>query len=74
MSRFRVVAGHRGRPPSCSFDLDADDPDAALEKVTAALRTLYGSDWWADVAQFETERIPERGMAAYEQSDHAEKA
>jgi hypothetical protein len=74
MSRFRVVAGHQGRPPSCSFDLDADSADSALEKVTTALRTLYGSEWWANVAQFETEHMPERGMAADEQSDQAEKA
>jgi hypothetical protein len=74
MSLFRVVAGHQGKPPSCSFDLEAGDPDSALAKVTTALRTLYGSDWWADVAQLETQPIPERGMAAYELSDQAENA
>jgi hypothetical protein len=74
MSRFRVVAGHTDRPPSCSFDLDADSADAALRTVTTALRALYGRDWWADVVQLDGASRPERGMAARDTPDHAESA
>ncbi len=45
-----------------------------MEKVTIALRALYGRDWWADVAQLETTPIPGRGMAARDTPDHAESA
>jgi hypothetical protein len=61
MSRFRVVAGPTGRPPTCSFDLIADRADAALEKVTTALRVLYGADWWADVHEFADDGHPRSG-------------
>ena len=51
-----------------------DFADTALEKVTTALRAVYGRDWWADVTQLETMHIPGRGMAAFDTPDHAESA
>ena len=36
-----------------TFEIESDAPEAALELVTRAFRSVYGLEWWAEVVELE---------------------
>jgi hypothetical protein len=59
---LRVESGSSTR---FTFEVDAPSPEGACELVTTLLRSVYGLNWWADVAAVCPAQSPQARTAAW---------
>ena len=48
-----------------TFEVEAESPERACERVTTLLRSVYGMNWWADVTSLCSTRSPQALAAAW---------